>query len=309
MNKHLYFMTAFVCAAASSILAQDRFIVQVDGQDRIGYQAAPLQNPQGGDRFRASNFLHPVKTPSGFTVTQIQPRDHMHHMGVWWPWKYVESQGRRILFWELQRGHGIIEAQRAEATENGFTAKSHYIDRRHPDGPHVLLHENADVQVSDVFETQSANGYFIDLAITHQSTVDHPVTVTTYRYSGFTIRGTELWNNNNSTLLTSEGKDRSNSHTTRARWVRLEGQTDNAENEMAGILLMSHQNNFDYPEHLRTWNERMHDGAFFVNFNNVQQTPWIFEPSQSYTRRYRMFVYDGTITPEEADTMQREYND
>ena len=33
------------------------------------YQDAPLENPKGGEKFKVSNFIHPLKTPSGFTVT------------------------------------------------------------------------------------------------------------------------------------------------------------------------------------------------------------------------------------------------
>jgi hypothetical protein len=307
MKIMLYRAALMGYALVSFCFASDTLTIQVDGQDRVTYQALPMQNPRGGDRFPVSNFLHPVQTPSGFTVTQAQPRDHMHHLGVWWPWKFVESQGRRILFWELQQGQGMVQGQGAEAIDGGVVARSHFVDRRHPDGPHVLIHEEASVKASGVTALGSSRGYFLDIEITHQSTVDHPITVVPYRYSGFTIRGTAAWNNSNSSLLTSDGRNRNNANETRARWVRLEGKSDTVEDGTAGILMMTHPENFDYPEHLRTWNSVMHNGAFFVNFNSVQKTPWTFEPNQSYTRRYRLFVYDGSVTVEEADTLQRAY--
>lgn len=304
MKRHTCIALAIGLSTACAVFADGVHSVQVGGQDRVGYQAAPMASPRGGNRFKASNFLHPLQTPSGFTVTQIQPRDHMHHLGVWWPWKHVETKGRKILFWELQQGDGIIEAQGAQATADGFTATSHYRDRRHPGGTATLLHETVNVQVSDIVDTPAA-GYFLDLEIIQQSAVEHPITVTTYRYSGFAIRGTAFWTNQNSTCLTSEGKDRGNSNATRARWVRLEGATD--ADGTAGIILMTHPENFDYPEWLRTWDRRSHNGAFFINFNSVQKKPWRYEPGERYTRRYRMFVYDGTVTPEQADALQRTY--
>lgn len=285
-------------------LASETLDIKIAGQDVIRYQQAPMTNPAGGDRFKVSNFIHPLRTPSGFIVTDLQPRDHMHHLGLWWPWKHVETQGRQILFWELQQGDGIIQAQGAEATEAGFSANSIYLDRKAPEVPSTLINETLDAKVSVLVE-EPARGYFLDLAITHRSAVGHPITVTPYRYSGFAIRGASFWKNKNSTLLTDAGKDRDTSNFTRARWVRLEGS--NGSGGTAGILLMSHPGNFDYPETLRTWDSKQHDGAFFINFNSVYEKPWTFEPGQPYTRRYRVFVYDGTVSPEQAEALHRQY--
>ena len=68
--------------------------MEVGGKKRVFYQAEPLSNPRGGDRFKGSNFVHPLKTPSGFVVTDAQPEDHLHHFGLWWPWKYIQVSER-----------------------------------------------------------------------------------------------------------------------------------------------------------------------------------------------------------------------
>lgn len=304
MKTTVFIMT---CAwlVGSAALAAETLNIKVGGQDLITYQAQPMSQPVGGDKFKGSNFIHPLKTPSGFTVTELQPKDHLHHFGVWWPWKHVEVQGRKILFWELQKGDGIIQAQGAQATEGGFTSTSVYLDRQAPAGaPSIILKERVNAKASEIVN-EPARGYFLDLEIIHQSAVATPIAATPYRYSGFAIRGAAFWRHHNSTLLTDAGKDHGVSNFTRARWVRLQGKTD--ADGMAGVLLMSHPGNYDYPETLRTWNPKTHDGAFFINFNSVYEKPWVFEPGQTYTRRYRLFVYDGELSAEQANTLHAQY--
>jgi len=73
--------------APADAAPQGRITVAVDGRKLVGYQAKPLSKPNGGDKFKGSNFIHPLKTPSGFTLTAANPRSHHHHhFGLWWPW-------------------------------------------------------------------------------------------------------------------------------------------------------------------------------------------------------------------------------
>jgi hypothetical protein len=62
-----------------------KLYVKVDDKELITYQAKPMKDPRGGEGFKGSNFIHPLKTPAGFIVTDIQPEDHYHHFGLWWP--------------------------------------------------------------------------------------------------------------------------------------------------------------------------------------------------------------------------------
>ncbi len=280
-----------------------RLAIGHDGQELLGYQVLPMQNPKGGDAFKGSNFIHPLRTPSGFAVTDLQPKDHLHHFGVWWPWKYIEVDGRKIVCWELQKGKGLIQGRKATVQDKGFVSESDYIDRTAPGGPLVVLNEETSVRVTG-FKQSAANGYYLDIEITHRCATEHPVKVSAYRYSGFGYRGAASWNKDTSTILTSEGKDRSTANFTRADWTRVQGATPN--NGTAGVLLMGHPDNRDHPEMLRTW-DKQHNGAIFVNLNPVQEKPWKFEPGKKYTRRYRMFVYDGKVGKEQAKRLWKEY--
>ncbi len=317
MNKHKWaaFILGFFLAGTLSAeeadwkvsgeLDEGTLFLYADGNELLGYRYQPLENPAGGEKFKGSNFIHPLKTPSGFCVTDFQPDDHLHHFGLWWPWKKIKVDGREIITWELQKGEGLIRAGSATVTETGFIAESDYVDRTAPDGPLVVLKETAKLDVAG-FNAGSANGYSLDIEISHCCATEHPVEVVKYRYSGFSIRASSQWNKDNSTILTSEGKGRSEANFTRSAWLKTEGVT--REERSAGVLLMGHPLNHAHPELLRTW-DKQHNGAVFANFNPVQEASWKFEPGNDYVRRYRVFVYDGELSKKQADRLWEKYND
>ena len=286
----------------------EKLIISNNSVGLVTYQKAPLTDPAGGDMFKGSDFFHPLKTPSGFIVTELQPEDHLHHFGLWWPWKYVMVNGRKVLFWEPQRGEGIVEAQgvagyKADKGSASFTAESHYVDRTVPNGPEVVLNEKVSVNVSNIVKSP-VSGYYLDVAITHSCAMKSPVEVVAYHYSGFTIRGTGSWNKENSTVLTSQGIKRTGSNFTRADWIRVQGDAD--QGNKAGFVMMSCPQNRDTPQLLRTWDKES-DNAIFINFNPVQEKPWLFEPGKEYTQKYRLFIYDGTVTEERAQKLWLDY--
>ncbi len=291
-------------ALGTDLSADDGLVpLSVESKDLAFYQAEPLSEPLGGEKFKGSNFIHPLKTSSGFVVSQSQPADHYHHFGLWWPWKYVEVEGRQILCWELQGGEGLIEAADYETIDGGIVARSIYYDRKAPGGRTRILEERSRITTSDITDAP-ARGYFLDLEISEKTLGGKTVTVSSYRYSGFSIRATEFWDKDNSTILTSEGKDRDSANFSRARWVLVQG--DSSKGERAGFLMMSDRENRSHPEKLRTW-DTQENGAVFVNFNTVYDEDWEFVPGNEYTRKYRLYVFDGEITHEEAEALWSEY--
>ncbi len=66
-------------------LNKQKLTIKLNQAELLSYQQQPLVDPIGGEKFKGSNFIHPLKTLSGFTLTQSQPKDHLHHFGLWWP--------------------------------------------------------------------------------------------------------------------------------------------------------------------------------------------------------------------------------
>jgi hypothetical protein len=301
-------MMTFTLAAANPqrALAVEQVGLHSSGTEVLLYQAEPLSRPLGdrefsADKFRASHFIHPLKTPSGFIVSASQPEDHRHHFGLWWPWKYIQNGDRKIITWDLQRGEGFVVATKHRLTDHGIIAEAEYVDNLANDHPEVLLRETATITVSDVLK-QPARGYLLDISIAQTPAVGRDVTVTEYRYSGFSIRGTLFWDGKNSSLLTSDGKTNKNANATRARWVRFEGATP--AGSTAGIVMMSRPDNHNHPEQIRVWD----NGQAFINFNPVMSESWTLHPGTTYTRNYRVFVYDGAISVDQAESLWKDYS-
>ncbi len=296
-----------VLLASSSAESVELLEIDVEGAPLISYQAEPMKNPKGGEGFKGSDFIHPLKTPSGFTITELQPADHLHHFGLWWPWKYVSKEGQKVLFWELQRGKGRVEARGGEKSGNGFTATSVYTVHAPNGKTEEWISEKVKASVSELIDSP-ARGYFLDIEIDQSVLGEQSLEIVKYRYSGFSLRSTFEWNRNNSTMITSEGREHPESNLTRARWVLLQGPNDTEGR--AGVLLMSHPANRNHPEHLHTWDNwkpgPRHDSVF-VNFNPVQNEPFTMRPGEVYVRRYRLFVFDGAIDTDKAERLWKDW--
>ncbi|HEX5791578.1 MAG TPA: DUF6807 family protein, partial [Luteolibacter sp.] len=91
-----------------------RIVISDGGKVVFAWQLLPLTEPKGGPQFAGSAFIHPLCTPAGFTLTQIQPDDHLHHFGLWWPWKMLEVDGRKFNTWEIQEKQGRHVADKVE---------------------------------------------------------------------------------------------------------------------------------------------------------------------------------------------------
>ena len=118
-----------------------------------------------------------------------------------------------------------------------------------PTGSEVALKETWDVRVYNL-GGQPQKYWLIDFMSTLNCATDSALTIKKYRYEGFGFRATAKWNDSNTHLLTSEGKDKANGNGTRARWCDVRGPSVAGE---SGILFMTNPSNYNYPEKLRIW--------------------------------------------------------
>jgi hypothetical protein len=297
-------MTAMVLSATAAEQAgkwttaekDGRFEANYNGALMLGWQAAPLATPVGGEKFAGSAFLHPLRTPAGFEWTTIQPDDHKHHFGLWWPWKYIEVDGTKYNCWEIQEGQGGHVAKGAKTLSSGpglleCEFLNETVIKKPGAAPVTAIHETAKLAVSLKGDAQ-----VLDISI-RQRAAGAPVKIVEYRYSGFSWRGPASWNKDNSTMTTSAGKGREDANDTTARWVMVSGPTPHGS---ASVLMMS---SAETPEKLRVWDHTAHNGAPFANFNPVMDHPLPLDDAhpQVSLRRYRVIAADHTITAAEAE--------
>ena len=268
----------------------------------LAWQVASMTHPAGGEKFAdASAFLHPLCTPSGFVCTTVQPPDHLHHLGLWWPWKFVEVDGKRYNTWEIQEGQGAHVARTAKQLSGGPDKLEWEFSNdtviKPADGPQAtVIHEAAKVTLS----SQGKDANAVDVSITQQA-ADKPVTIVNYTYSGFSWRGPASWNKDNSKMTTNDGLGRDEANGKPARWVMVSGPTPAGS---ATLLMMSAASNIaGTPERLRVWDAKMGNGTPFVNFNPVmgKALPLDAEHPAASNRKYRVLAVDRTLDATEAE--------
>jgi hypothetical protein len=275
--------------------------LQQGGNQIFAWQHEPLSAPIGGDKFAASAFIHPLRTPSGFECTTIQPSDHLHHLGLWWPWKFIEVEGKKFNCWEIQEGQGAHVARSVKNLSNKpdqaeWELINETVVKKPGASPMAVIHETVRLGV-----TLRTDATVLDLSL-RQKAVGSPVEIVEYRYSGFSWRGPSFWNKDNSTMTTSGGKGRDEANGSPARWVVLSGATPSGG--MASLLMMSAAEKLaGSPEKVRVWDSNAHHGAPFVNFNPVMEKPLTLDdahPAVS-SRKYRVIAADRVIDPASAE--------
>ena len=74
------------------------------------------------DPGEAKSYFHPLNTPSGVRLTELKPKDHVWHRGLWFSWKFING----VNYWEEKNGRsaGITAIQSAIVkTRDDFSAE------------------------------------------------------------------------------------------------------------------------------------------------------------------------------------------
>lgn len=287
--------------------------LKIADKNILSYRYAEKPAPKGVSQvFARGGYIHPLWSPAGEVLTRIQPSDHYHHYGIWNPWTKTEFEGKEIDFWNLVKEQGTVRPESVPVKVSGdvyggFEAILNHVDLKAstPSGEKVALKEKWEIKAWNADPDQKV--WLIDFASTLNPASESPLTIKAYRYQGFSIRATEKWDDKNATLLTSEGKNKSNGNGTRARWTDLNGVSDAGK---SGILMMTHPGNYNFPEQLRIWPTGANGGRenVFFNFNPAQDRDWELHPGNTYALKYRMMVYDGTIQPEVAERYWQDFS-
>ncbi len=275
-------------------------------QSLIHYRYEMKSPPEGINQlFQKSGYIHPVISPKGDTLTRIQPPDHYHHYGVWGPWTRTRIDDVGVDFWNLNDGQGTVLFKSFNNIESGsvyggFNAHQEHFNLTQKNGAQLALNENLMVKV---WKNNNPDQYFIDYTSNFSSPLKNGILFEAYRYGGglgFRFKG--QWNKDNCEVITSDGKNRAEADGTSARWCIVYGDSSDGQSS-TGVLFMSHPNNQSHPEPMRVWplNANKGRGDMFFEFCPIRHKEWKIEPQQNYELNYRMLVFDGKITPEEAE--------
>lgn len=271
----------------------------------LRYNHAVVPAPKGTDpKYRRGAFIHPLWSPDGQVLTQIHPKDHYHHLGLWHPWTNSKFEGKKVDFWNLRGGQGTVRFAKFLSTASGpvfgqFTALQEHVVLNAAGGPKIALNDKFSVRAWKL--NARPDGFLLDFVSTQRCASDSPLELAKYRYGGFGFRGNAQWNYKNSNYLTSEGKKRKDGHATRARWCIIHGR---AKEGPAGVIFMSHPANHAHPEPMRIWND---NPKIFFNFCPIQKAAWTLKPGNDYVFRYRAYAFKGTVTAKDAERLWQDF--
>jgi hypothetical protein len=281
---------------------QQALTVLADEKPVLRYNYAVMNPPAEADTsFKRSGFIHPAWTPGGKVLTNIHPKDHYHHFGIWNPWTDTEFEGETVDFWNLKKRSGTVRFARFNATTGGFSALQEHVAFKKDGTEKVAMNEEWNV---DVYPTDGKT-FMWDFTSRLECASASPVTLNKYRYGGgFAIRANAEWNNENSAVLTSEGRTRKNADSTHARWIKVAG---NLKSGMAGLLILSAPDNFRAPQPVRVWPEKDQHGQVFAMFSPTKDYSWTLQPGKWYTQQYRVITFDEDLTAAQAEAYWNDY--
>ncbi len=297
-----------------TVVKKDGALCMFSGERPVlSYLMKTVEPPEGVSRlYRRSAFLHPVYSPGGETLTRIQAPDHYHHYGIWNPWTLTFIGKREVDFWNLSKGEGTVRfaglvSQVEGPVFSGFRSLQEHIDLKANDGDSVAVNELFEVRVWNI----SNQRYMLDYISTLNTPLDSGILLAAYRYGGgIGFRATEKWNRDNSSVLTSEGRTRKDADGSNARWCIVEGESASKEGR-SGILFLSYPANRMHPEPMRVWPLDANDGRgdVYFEFCPIRNKDWKLDKGNDYTQRYRLVIFDGKMTPGEAESYWQSFAD
>ena len=284
----------------------ERIVLKANNRPILQYNSATVYPPKGVDpAYKRSGFVHPVYAPSGNVLTNIQPKDHYHHYGLWNPWTRVKYDEKMYDMWNLRDKKGTVKFNKVLDKQQGDVFASITVRQ-----DHYIMSPSQEKQIMDEACTITAynmgNTFLWDFESVMHPNTSLPVTLKAYRYAGFGFRATADWTKENCEMFTSEGKTRQQIDGTNARWIYLTGTCTEGR---SGVLFLGDPKNHNAPQPLRIWDENANGGRgdAFVNFAPTKNEDWVLQPDQNYTLRYRMITYDGEMTKERADRLWDEF--
>jgi hypothetical protein len=305
--KHVYQLIKMAPGQFNNVMAtqsDSSITFQAGTKNLLRYYFKTVYPPAGVDTaYKRSAFIHPLWTPHGQELTRIQPPDHYHHYGIWNPWTHTLFEKDTVDFWNIGGKQGTVRFARFTSLTNGAVFAE--LEALHE---HVVFKKNGtekvalnELQTIRVYQPDNDSDYFIvDITSKLNCTSESPLLLLAYRYAGLGWRTTQLWDNKNSEVLTSEGKTRKDADGSKARWCIVQGSL---HDDYGGAVMLSYPSNYNHPEPLRIWPENQFDrGDMFANFAPTKDRDWLLEPGKAYTLKYRFVVFNGKFNKEKAES-------
>ncbi len=277
--------------------------VSVDGRHLFTYHSRVVEPPSGSPAYyRASGYVHPLKSPGGRILTDGFPVGHMHQHGFFMTWVNTTFRGDFTDFWNQQNKTGTVEHVEVLETADGPVFGRLRVRLRHVSLKHgPVLEEERTFTVY-----RSVSPFILDIRSEQRCATADTLYLNEYNYGGLAFRGNAQWNAADSAryvseiqVLTSEGITRAESNHTRPVWVAGYGAIDG---EAAGVAILDHPRNFRFPQPVR-----VHPEMPYFCFPPMVLGAFTIDPGDTYISEYRLLSYDGEPVKEELDKYWQDY--
>jgi hypothetical protein len=221
--------------------------------------------------------VHPLRTPSGVTLTRDAPDDHPWHHGLWFTIKYVNEEN----FWEEVDSYGVLRHVDAGTV--------HWI---RPDRETVVIVDERTLTQVDLADDAYALDWDITLTPQVDVVLDRTEFTTWGGYGGLALRGRGDWTDTR--LLLSDGTEHERLLGVPGDWLDLSGTIEGGE---AGVLLLDHPAN---PRHPVPWYASTKAATYGdEGWSNFANAAFLWDSALEWPAltplrfRFRVVVHDG----------------
>lgn len=242
--------------------------------------------------FYRGGYLHPVYTPNGRAITEHYTENRPHQNGIWTGWYKTEWNGLKPDFWSQAERTGKVEAVSVNRIETGPVFGElqtiHHFNEKITENSSTILSDEWTVRSYNILNESGRPVNMIDLDVVQTNISDHTFRLIEHVYGGVGFRGSDQWiGEENMQLITSEGENREEAHTSRARWVLMSGEING---KMTSIAILAHPDNLRFPEPVFI-NQR----EPFFTFAPLQAGDITLESGEIFRAKYRYVTLDGEI--------------
>ena len=246
-------------------------------------------------------YFHPVTTPGGTVVTDVAPKDHPHHRGVFLAW--VEMHGKKDAdFWgwgehapikDRRIAFGHTTRTNASQDGAGMVVRNEWLAEGEP-----VVRENL---AASVRPDPAAKAYVIDLTYTLTPTAD--LTLSRWAFSGFCVRArgegkVTAYSPEGEVKLPNPSHVKPESDWPAAPWYGYTLKFD--DGKVAGVAVIDHPKN---PPSL--WHN--HRDIRMLNPCIVAPAEMKLKANEPLVLRYRVVAHDGETPGKELDRLAAEW--
>jgi hypothetical protein len=220
--------------------------------------------------------VHPLRSPSGVTLTRDAPTDHLWHHALWFTIKYVNGEN----FWEETDTYGVLRH-----------VSPTVVNWIRPDREAIVIVDERTLTHVDCGDGAYAIDWDVRLTPQTDVVLDRTPFTTWGGYGGLAFRGRSDWTDTR--LLLDDGKERDRVLGDPSMWCDLSGSVDGTT---AGVLIVDHPSNptTPVPWYGSTRAPAYGDGwSNFLNAAFLWAAPIEVAAHDTLGFRYRVVVHDG----------------